>query len=144
EGFIDSHSSIKNIRLDEEKGIVYIYLKERKKLNEKLLGKRTITSGCGKRTAFYNVMDSFKSKSIRNTMDIQRDQVIELIKEFNKKSELFVSTGGVHSCAICHKEEIIYFEEDIGRHNALDKILGRALIDGLNFSDKIVLTSGRI
>ena len=144
EGFIESYESIENIRLDEEKGIVYVYLKERKKLSEKLQGKRTITSGCGKGTAFYNVLDSFKSKKIEKTIDIHREQVIELVQEFNKKSELFFETGGVHSCAICSKEKIIYFQEDIGRHNALDKILGRALIDGVDLSDKLVLTSGRI
>jgi len=52
--------------------------------------------------------------------------------------------GGVHSCALCSQDEIIIFEEDIGRHNALDKILGRALLQDIDLSDKIILTSGRI
>lgn len=144
EGFIDKKDNISNVRIDNEKGIAYVDLKDRKKLREKLHGKRTITSGCGKGTSFYNVIDSFKSKKVENTMDIHRDQVVELITDFNRKSELFLSTGGVHSCALCSKEGIIYFEEDIGRHNALDKILGRAFMDELDLSDKIVLTSGRI
>lgn len=144
ESYIDSIETIDRIHLDEEKGRVYVYLKYRKKLNENLVGKRTITSGCGKGTVFYNVLDSFKTKKIKKPLPLDIDNVIQLTKEFNHKSELFLNTGGVHSCALCHRNEILYFEEDIGRHNALDKILGRALIEGLDLSDKIVITSGRI
>lgn len=144
EGFIDEISTIENINIDEEKGIAYVYIKERKSLSEKLQGKRTITSGCGKGTLFYNVLDSFKSKKIEKPLDIKIEEIKSLVKEFNFKSELFLSTGGVHSCALCSKSGILIFEEDIGRHNALDKILGRAFMDGMDLSDKLVLTSGRI
>lgn len=144
EGFIDNISDISSIDINEEKGIAYVYVKERKSLAEKLQGKRTITSGCGKGTLFYNVLDSFKSKKIEKPLDIKIEEIKTLIKEFNFKSELFLSTGGVHSCALCNKSGILIFEEDIGRHNALDKILGRAFMDNMDLSDKFVLTSGRI
>lgn len=144
EGFIDNVSNIKDISIDEENGIAYVYLWERKSLTEKLQGKRTITSGCGKGTLFYNVLDSFKSKKIEKPLNIKVEEIKTLIKEFNFKSELFLNTGGVHSCALCSKTGILIFEEDIGRHNALDKILGKAFIDNMELSDKIVLVSGRI
>lgn len=144
EGFIESYSAIKNIQIDEDKGSAYINLNIRKTFNEKLQGKRTITSGCGKGTVFYNVLDSFKSKKITNTIDIKSNEIVDLMRSFNKDSELFNSTGGVHACAICNEHGIIYFEEDIGRHNALDKVLGKALVENMDLSDKIILTSGRI
>jgi len=144
EGFIDNLDVIEKIYIDEDKGRAYVDLKFRKVLNEKLQGKRTITSGCGKGTVFYNVLDSFKSKKVENKLTITIENVVQLTKEFNNKSDLFLSTGGVHSCALCDINNIIYFEEDIGRHNALDKILGRAFIDEIDLSDKIVVTSGRI
>lgn len=144
EGFIDKLEAIDKIQIDEEKGLGLVYLKERKLLIEKLYGKRTITSGCGKGTLFYNVMDSFKSKKVEEGISIDIYSIIKLFREFNQKSELFFSTGGVHSCALCCLDEIIYFEEDIGRHNALDKILGNAFIDKLDLNDKLVLTTGRI
>lgn len=144
EGFINSFNDIKNIRVDEEKGLAYVYTKNKSVLTEKLHGKRTITTGCGKGTIFYNVIDSFKSKKVDNNIFIDIESIKMLVKEFNKKSELFINTGGVHSCALCSKDEIITFEEDIGRHNALDKILGKALIEQIELNDKIVLTSGRI
>ena len=144
ESFIESLDVVDKIQINEEKGRAYVYLKERKNFNEKLHGKRTITSGCGKGTVFYNVLDSFKSKRVEKAIYLDIESVVNLMKEFNHKSELFLSTGGVHSCALCDKDKILYFEEDIGRHNALDKILGNAFIDDLDLKDKIVLTSGRI
>lgn len=144
EGLIDDISNVENVRIDDEKGLAYVDVTKRKSLAEKLQGKRTITSGCGKGTTFYNVLDSFQSHKIEKPLDITTQEVINLIKQFNHKSELFLQTGGVHSCALCSKEDILTFEEDIGRHNALDKIFGRAFIDNMDLSDKIVLTSGRI
>ena len=144
EGFITCFSDIKNLRIDSDKGIAYVYLHEINKFSKKFRGKRTITSGCGKGTVFYNVLDSFKSKKIEKEFPIKIDSIKTLIKEFNRKSELFINTGGVHSCALCSMEDILIFEEDIGRHNALDKVFGKALLEDMDTTDKIILTSGRI
>ena len=144
EGLIKSKEDIKNIRIDKEKGIAYVYTKNKTNLSEKLYGKRTITTGCGKGTVFYNVIDSFKSKKIKNDTKINTDDIKKLIRTFNKESELFLKTGGVHSCALCDSENILIFEEDIGRHNALDKIIGKVFMQGMDISDKMILTSGRI
>ncbi len=144
EGYIDSLENIEQVLLNEEKGRAYVYLKYRNLMRENLVGKRTITSGCGKGTVFYNVLDSIKSKKVEKTLSVSKDNVKKLTKEFNQRSELFLKTGGVHSCGLCHYDKILYFEEDIGRHNALDKILGRALMEGIDLTDKLVITSGRI
>lgn len=144
EGFINSISDIKDIKIDEEKGISYVVINSENSLVEKLYGKRTITSGCGKGTLFYNVLDSFKSKKIKNKIPITVDEIKALVKNFSRTSELFLSTGGVHSCALCSKTDILIFDEDIGRHNALDKVLGRALVEDIPLTDKILLVSGRI
>ncbi len=144
EGYINSMDKVEKVLLNEEKGRAYVYLKDRKPIKEMLLGKRAITSGCGKGTVFYNAIDSIKCKKVEKSLEISLDSVVTLSKDFNNKSELFLNTGGVHSCGLCYNDKIIYFEEDIGRHNALDKILGRAFIDGIDLSDKIVISSGRI
>lgn len=136
EGFIDSFSDIKSVRINKEKGTAYIYLND--------INKKTIASSSGNGTVFYNILDSFKSKKFENQVSIKINHIKELVKEFNKKSQLFIKTGGVHSCALCSNCEILIFEEDIGRHNALDKVFGKALIDGIDTTDKIILTSGRI
>ncbi|NLV88001.1 MAG: sulfurtransferase FdhD, partial [Tissierellia bacterium] len=97
EGFIDKLDNIEKIFIDEEKGLAYVNVKEEKPLVEKLQGKRTITSGCGKGTLFYNVLDSFKSKKIEKPLDIKIEEIRDLMRKFNKNSELFLNTGGVHS-----------------------------------------------
>ncbi|MGM0395652.1 MAG: formate dehydrogenase accessory sulfurtransferase FdhD [Bacillota bacterium] len=145
EGFIDDFDEIIKRDLDEEKGTIYIEADiEERPLREKLRGKRTITSGCGKGTSFYNVLDSTKIRKIKEIVEIYPGNVLQLMRDFNNKSTLFNDTGGVHSCALCNKEEILVHRDDIGRHNALDKILGWGHINGFDFGDKMVFTTGRI
>lgn len=144
EGLISSLSDVDQITIDEERGISYVYINRIDPFNEEFRGKRTITSGCGKGTVFYNVIDSFRSKKIEKPMYVPADKIKGLMKEFNENSKLFRETGGVHSCAMCNLDGIIIFKEDIGRHNALDKVLGHAILEGIDTKDKIILTSGRI
>lgn len=144
EGIIDSKEDIKEINIDKEKGLAYVWTSRNNTLRKKLYKKRTITSGCGKGTIFYNVVDSFKTKRIMQTIKLEYENIYKLMREFNKKSELFLKTGGVHSCGLCDDKNILVFEEDIGRHNALDKILGRALKEDIDLKNKIIITSGRV
>lgn len=144
EGIISHKEDIENIIIDEDKGHAYVYIKNKNPLAKKLYGKRTITTGCGKGTIFYNVMDSFKSKKLKNNILILKEDIVKLASLFNKKSELFINTGGVHSCALCQGDNIILFEEDIGRHNALDKVFGKALLEDIDLNNKMIFTSGRI
>jgi len=144
EGFISALSNIDKIYIDEEKGLGYAYINNINEFSKDFRGKRTITSGCGKGTVFYNVLDSFKSRRIEKPLHVNIESIKSLMRIFNKRSEMFMKTGGVHSCALCSMEEIIVFNEDIGRHNALDKVFGKALLDGIDTKDKMVLTSGRV
>ncbi|HZX21436.1 MAG TPA: formate dehydrogenase accessory sulfurtransferase FdhD [Clostridia bacterium] len=144
EGFIENYSAIGDIQIDEEKGRACIKLNAEKIFNKKLQEKRTIASSGAKGTMFYDMLDSLKSKKVKEPLDISVYEIKKLMKTFNENSDLFYSTGGVHACAISNNNDIIYFEEDIGRHNALDKVLGRALAEDMNLGDKVVLTSGRV
>jgi FdhD protein len=67
-----------------------------------------------------------------------------LMKAFQHRSLIFRTTGGVHSAALCNNREIMLFSEDIGRHNAIDKIFGQCFEKGIHVDDYIVLTSGRV
>jgi len=72
------------------------------------------------------------------------EDILTLMREFDSKSEIFKETGGVHSCALCGIKGIEAFFEDVGRHNATDKVIGHALINGLDLSSRFLMTSGRI
>jgi len=102
-----------------------------------------ITTGCGKGTSMYHYHG--KRKMILSHLEVPIDVLSNGLKEMQSKSELYQTTGGVHSSALMHKSgEIIVFREDVGRHNAADKILGFCINKNITMEDKIFLTSGRI
>lgn len=144
EKIIKSLDCIESINIDEDKCQAHVKLKDINSITEKLYGKRVITTGCGKGSIFYDALYSLKTSNLNSTVDINYENLLKTMKEFNIKSELFQETGGVHSVSIIHKDKILYFEEDIGRHNALDKIIGRCIMNNVNIEDKIIMTSGRI
>lgn len=144
EGFIKNRKDIKKLALDKEKGMVWIEVKENKDFVKKLMFKRLITSGCGKGTTFYSAVDATVSKKIDSKKNISFQQVTNLVNRMQQSSLLYRSTGGVHSAALCNEEDILIFSEDIGRHNAIDKIFGECILKNIPAEDKIIITSGRV
>jgi FdhD protein len=71
-------------------------------------------------------------------------QVFALTEEFIHTSTVFERTGGVHSAALCDTSSILIFHEDIGRHNAIDKIFGQCLLQGISVDERMIITSGRV
>ncbi|SFI06704.1 FdhD protein [Tindallia magadiensis] len=144
EGFIKTMEDIKSIRIEDTLGYGYIDISEQVFSKMKIHGKRTLTSGCGKGTVFYDVLDSLTAKPVKDQFHVEANHVLDLSNRFNKNSVLFKETGGVHACALCDEKKILLFHEDIGRHNALDKIIGHAMKDNISLQGKWLLTSGRI
>jgi FdhD protein len=144
EGLLLSMDEINSLQVNEKDGFVEVDLKNKTGFAEKLYGKRTITSGCGKGTVFFSVLDSLRSNPLEGTMEIDAVKILSLVSALQKKATLFETTGGVHSAALADQEEIILFFEDIGRHNAIDKIIGAAMQSVLETDDKIMVSSGRL
>ncbi len=144
EGMIAAIEDVESIRVREEEGLVEVELKKGAGLAEKLYGKRTLTSGCGKGTVFFSALDSLRSSPLTGDLTIKAEKVAELMDALQQRAELYKKTGGVHSAALADQEKIIYFCEDIGRHNAIDKIIGQCLQDGISTEDKIMVSSGRL
>ncbi|HZK25463.1 MAG TPA: formate dehydrogenase accessory sulfurtransferase FdhD [Oscillospiraceae bacterium] len=143
EGLIRDYRDIISLRYDEQQSFIFVET-EGSKLTEKLYGKRTITSGCGKGTVFYSVLDALKSSPVQSDFSLSVFQVLQLMKQLQVRAELFKLTGGLHSAALCSAEEILYFCEDIGRHNAVDKLIGLCLKQKISLADKVLVSSGRI
>lgn len=143
EGLIRDYSDITSLRFDGERGFLFVET-ENGALAEKLYGKRTITTGCGKGTVFFSVLDALKSEPVRSDVRVSYSQVLALVRELQEKATLFQLTGGIHSAALCNPGGMIYVCEDIGRHNAVDKIIGLCLQANVSLEDKILATSGRV
>lgn len=144
EGLLENKDEIKNVLVDETRGIVRVNTKDDKDFNNEFLFKRMITSGCGRGASFYHVTDAENREQIKSDTKISTGHVLMLMKEFQQKSEVFRETGGVHSAALCDTNNILVFMEDIGRHNAIDKIFGKCMMEDIPTEGRIVVTSGRV
>ena len=77
-------------------------------------------------------------------MKIPADAIFTLVNQFQHSSRLYLSTHGVHSAGLSDGESILVFNEDIGRHNAIDKIFGKCLLENIPTAHRAIITSGRI
>jgi FdhD protein len=107
--------------------------------------KRLVTTACGKGSSFYSIDEVAESMAV-NDRDIKvvPADVISLTAKFEDMSELHERTRGVHSALLAEGRDPVIFHDDIGRHNAIDKILGHAFLTDVTVVDKIVFTSGRV
>jgi len=144
EGFVTSPDDILGMEIDESAGKVEVTTGNDAVLSERLWQKRTITSGCGKGSLFYFSLDALLSRKIVNTMRIRPGQVLDRVDELNRLSGTYRRTHGVHNTALVSLDRVILFREDIGRHNAVDMIVGNVFLNGISLADKMLITTGRL
>jgi len=104
-------------------------------------GEKVITSGCA---GGISLMRSRPEKPITDNISFSAGTVRNVFREFQKKSEGYRLTGGLHSAALTDGKNILAFAEDIGRHNAVDKVIGYCILENVEFPGKIMLASGRL
>jgi len=143
EGFIDTREDVKDVLVDEVRGVVRVTTTKDVDDNPDLIFKRVISTGCGRGVSFYSPAHEGSLK-VESGTSISSDRVAALAKEFQQKSSIYQNTHGVHSAALCDTSGILVFAEDIGRHNAIDKVFGTCLLKDMPTRDKIILTSGRV
>jgi FdhD protein len=111
-----------------------------------LFKRRFITSGGGtvKGASFHSAAGIQGQAKIESKLVITPQQVFKLADEFRHRSQLFQASHGVHSAALCNTESILVFADDLGRHNAIDKIFGECVLKDIPTDDRIVITTGRV
>ena len=108
------------------------------------LSKKTVTSGCGQGTVFGDLLDDLDTKPLKQ-QTLNQSQIYLALKNVNTFNEIYRNAGAVHGCALIGlKQEVIYFVEDIGRHNAADAIAGKMWTDGISATGKWFYTTGRL
>ena len=141
EGLVTSYSEIESYEMNKKLNAINLSLKIPNNRLQNFNKTKEKTSGCGASLSS-SLINNKKTDFKEMLIDIKKTR--SLFYEFQKKSALFFKTGGVHSAALSNSSEIKYFAEDIGRHNAVDKVIGMAISDKCNPDDLIMLCSGRI
>jgi len=144
EGFLEKPDDLIKVASDEEEGTVLVEGRTDSAMVEKLMEKRTITSGCGKGTTFYHAQDALQVRSPRGDFRITLDRLTELVMEINRTAMKRRVAGGVHHAALAGGDGAMIIMEDIGRHNAIDKIHGHCFLSGTATGDKFLMSTGRI
>ena len=145
EGWLENKDEIKRITVDDQNGVVSVETAEGKWLTDRLTGRQRVTSGCARMVwEGYRHTEVPGLEKVKSRFSISAARVLALVRQFQLRSQLFKATGGVHSAALCDTKDIIVFSDDIGRHNAIDKILGRCLLDHITTTNRIIITSGRV
>ncbi len=144
EGFVSRREDLVAIRVDPQGETVDVEATGVDPLAEKLLERRAVTSGCGKGTTFTHALDALQARPAPAGPKVSARQIRQLMHGLLRGSDLYREAGGVHSAALATAGEIVIFRDDIGRHNAVDKIHGECFLRDLPVEDKILLTTGRI
>jgi len=109
------------------------------------LGKRTVTSGCGQGTVFGDLMEELDQIRLRDDVKLTDESLFALLDKVRRHETIYKQAGAVHGCALADTSgEILMFVEDVGRHNAVDAIAGKMWLEGVDGSDKVFYTTGRL
>ncbi len=111
------------------------------------LERRTVTSGCGQGTMFGDAMDDIAPLQLPADTRLTAARLHWLIDTVRERQCVYRQAGSVHGCALArndHHQQLLYFIEDVGRHNAVDAIAGRMWLDGEDGGDKIFHSTGRL
>ncbi|BCX81512.1 FdhD protein [Methylomarinovum caldicuralii] len=109
-----------------------------------VLGKRTVTTGCGQGTVYGQLQQRLERIRLQPP-PVRQSVLYRLLANLKAYNEVYKQAGAVHGCALCSREgEILFFCEDVGRHNAVDAIAGYMWLNGIDGGDKIFYTTGRL
>lgn len=150
-GLLHGKDDLKEIRVERKKGMVFIKTGVSAGQIEKISEKKTGISRGERETSSVRDLNFLPGRENRAdisplgaSLQVKAGELFELMASLLKASSLFKATGGVHSAALARPDKILFLSEDIGRHNAIDKIVGESILKNIFLSDKILLSSGRI
>lgn len=142
QGMLLSDDEITGIDYDEELETVVVRT-ARKTNYEKKLSKKTRTSGCAVGTVFGDMMEGLEHLTLPAT-PLKTSWLYALAHQINQTPSLYLEAGAIHGTVLCEKDQPLVYMEDVGRHNAVDKIAGWMRLNAIEASDKILYTTGRL
>jgi len=131
------------IEHDAELDAVVVRTERRTDYEEKLK-KKTLTSGCAQGTVFGDMMELFERADLDRSARLRTSWLYALSRKINTAPSLYLAAGAIHGCALCAEDRPLVYMEDVGRHNAIDKIAGWMRLNGVGPEGKSFYTTGRL
>jgi len=144
QGLVRQPEEIARVEVEAQRGLAWVQTTVSRPLAKQGMFKRLLTSGCGGGVSFSFANEASGLAPVMAECRVAAAAIPELMHRFQRMSEAFRETGGVHSAALASEEEILVFREDIGRHNAVDKVNGHCFLHRIPVKDKLLLTTGRL
>lgn len=140
EGFIEDASEVRCLKFGQNDTVCKVVVQKKLKLQEEtteeptsVLGNQTLLQPKGQ-----------KEVGILPQAEWKKEWIFQIVDTFSKDSKLHKTTGGTHSCILAAQDEILYVAEDLGRHNAMDKAIGYAVLNKIPLKECILFTTGRV
>ncbi|CUW40543.1 putative formate dehydrogenase accessory protein FdhD-like [Magnetospirillum sp. XM-1] len=143
QNMLRADDEVKAVDYDEEIETVVVRTTRQTDYEEKLK-KKIQTSGCAMGTVFGDVMEKFETVSLPTDERFRTSWLYGLQKSINTMPSLYLKTGAIHGCVLCEEDRPLIYMEDVGRHNAMDKIAGYMFRHGLSTKGKSLYTTGRL
>jgi FdhD protein len=134
---------ITGVDYDEEIDTVVVRTARETDFEDKLK-KKTLTSGCAQGTVFGDLMERFDTVRLDPDAVLRTSWLYALTRKINTAPSLYLAAGAIHGCVLCEEDRPLLYMEDVGRHNAVDKIAGYMHLENISAAGKIFYTTGRL
>jgi FdhD protein len=142
---VQSLEDVAEIQVDWEVNAVAVVTRNGIRDIEERTAKRVVTTGCGQGSVFGGLMDEVDSIVLPDDARITQSTLYKIVDAVRTRESIYKQAGSVHACALFSLAgELLYFIEDIGRHNAVDAIAGKMWLDNVQGEDKVFYTTGRL
>lgn len=143
QNMLRADDTLTGVTVDEDKGHIFVTTARRTDYEWKLK-RRTLTSGCAQGTAFGDVMERFDEVVLDENARLRTSWLYALSRQINQTPSLYLTAGAIHGCVLCAQDRPLIYMEDVGRHNAVDKIAGYMRLNGISPAGKCFYTTGRL
>ncbi len=142
QGMLQSYGDVEHVQFDDDLDVVSVRTHSKTRYDEKL-AKKTRTSGCAVGTVFGDMMEDLAGIELP-AAPLKTSWLYALSSKINQTPSLYLKAGAIHGTVLCEGDKPLIFMEDVGRHNAVDKVAGWMLVNGVPGADKVLYTTGRL